>query len=188
VRVVPSSPLILKHRPLKMIRWNGKRYVPAGVKPLMNRKRGANVPGMPKTKWIASWVGGEEEEIPVPTPSMTPSPTITPTPSITPTPTPSPSPIIGDFIITQDGDVLEAQNGDLIEWFEQTLDPDAAAYLADVVASGGTTNPTIESAVDTLFTSLKSAGLYSKMIGMYPFVGAAAGCHAITKSIYTMTR
>jgi len=86
-----------------------------------------------------------------PTPSITPS--ITPTSSITPTPTPSSSSI--------------------------SLDPDAAAYLADVVASGGTTNPTIESAVDTLFTSLKSNGLYSKMILFYPFVGGTSGSHSV---------
>ena len=113
---------------------------------------------------------------PTPTPSITPSLTPTPTPSATPAP-------IGDFIITQDGDILEAQNGDLIEWFEQTLDPDAAAYLADVVASGGTTNPTIEAAVDTLFTDLKSNGLYSKMKAMYPYVGATASSHAINATL-----
>jgi len=141
-----------------MIRWNGKRYVPAGVKPLMNRK-GVNVPGMPKTKWIASWVGGESElecdftyEILV-SPTPTPTSSITPTPTITPTITPTPS--------------------------TPYLDPDAAAYLADVVASGGTTDATIEAAVDTLFTSLKSNGLYSKMILFYPFVGGTSGSHSL---------
>ena len=72
-----------------MIRWNGRNYIPAGMKPLLNRKTGANVPGMPKTKWIASWVGGVEETSPVPPP--TPSISVTPsiTPSITPSVTPS---------------------------------------------------------------------------------------------------
>lgn len=150
-----------------MIRWNGKQYVPAGVKPLMNRKRGANVPGMPKTRWIASWVGGETElecdftyEILV-TPTPTPTSSITPTPSITPTLTPTPTPSSS----------------------APSIDPDAAAYLADVVASGGTTNPTIEAAVDTLFTSLKSNGLYNKMIAMYPYVGATAASHAINATL-----
>ena len=40
-------------------------------------------------------------------PSPTPSPTLTPTP--TPTPVPN-------YIITQDGDVLQTQDGDNIEW------------------------------------------------------------------------
>ena len=74
-----------------MIRWNGKRYVPAGVKPLMNRKRGANVPGMPKSRWIASWVGGEQAETP-PTPETC-------------------------HIEAQNGDILIAQNGDYIDHF-----------------------------------------------------------------------
>jgi len=41
------------------------------------------------------------------------APSPTPSPSITPTPTPTP---ITNFIITQDGDVLETQDGDNIEW------------------------------------------------------------------------
>jgi len=81
------------------------------------------------------------------------SPTPTPTQTGTPTPTPTPS--------------------------APSVDPDAAAYLADVVISGGTTNPTIEAAVNTLFTDLKSNGLYSKMLAMYPYVGATAASHSI---------
>jgi len=88
-------------------------------------------------------------------PSPTPSATSSPTPSITPTMTPTPTPSA------------------------PSIDPDAAAYLADVVASGGTTNPTIEAAVDTLFTDLKSNGLYSKMLAMYPYVGSTAASHSI---------
>ena len=88
-------------------------------------------------------------------PSPTPTSTITPTPTMTPTPSSTPS----------------------------SLDPDAAAYLADIVVSGGTITPTIESAVDTLFTSLKSNSLYSKMIAMYPFIGATAASHAINATL-----
>ena len=88
-------------------------------------------------------------------PSPTPSATSSPTPSITPTMTPTPSASV------------------------PSIDPDAAAYLADVIASGGTTNATISAATDTLFTSLKSNGLYSKMYAMYPYVGATAASHAI---------
>ena len=145
-----------------MIRWNGKRYVPAGVKPLMNRKRGANVPGMPKTKWIASWVGGESVpecdftyEILV-TPTPTPTSSITPTPSITPTLTPTPTPSSS----------------------APAFDADAAAYLADVIASGGTTDATISAATNTLFVDLKSNGLYDDLY-FFPFVGGTAASHSL---------
>lgn len=92
-------------------------------------------------------------------PSPTPTSTNTPTPTLTPTNTPTPTP-----------------SG-------TSIDPDAAAYLADIVISGGTITPTIESAVDTLFTSLKSNGLYSKMLAFYPYVGGTAGSHAINANL-----
>ena len=62
---------------------------------------------------------------PTPTPSITPTTTPTPTsspispsPSVTstPTPTPTPSPVGGFFILYETGDVMEAENGDLIEY------------------------------------------------------------------------
>jgi len=84
-----------------MIRWNGKRYIPAGVKPLIRRRNGAPVPGKPNARWVAGWVGGLGElecdftyEIiadVTPTPTITPTPTLTPTPTITSTPTPTPT-------------------------------------------------------------------------------------------------
>ena len=91
------------------------------------------------------------------TPSITPTSTITPTPSVTVTPsiTPTPSASVPAF------------------------DADALAYLEDVSLSGGTTGTTINDAVNTLFTDLKSNGLYSKMLAMYPFVGGTAASHAI---------
>lgn len=92
-------------------------------------------------------------------PSPTPTSTITPTPTLTPTNTPTPTP-----------------SG-------ISIDPDASAYLADIVISGGTITPTIESAVDTLFSSLKSAGLYDKIYTMYPFVGGVAASHAINAKL-----
>ena len=161
-----------------MIRWNGKRYVPAGVKPLMKGK-GVKVPGMPKTKWIASWVGGQEEQvldcdftyefILDPTPTQTLTSTATPTPTITSSSTPTPTPT--------------ATYTPTPTTSETVFDSDAAAYLADVIASGGTTNPTISAATNTLFTSLKSNGLYSKMIVMYPFVGGTASSHSINANL-----
>jgi len=90
---------------------------------------------------------------PTPTSSVTPTPTITPTmtPTMTMTPTPS----------------------------APSFDADAAAYLADVITSGGTVNATMSAATNTLFTDLKSNGLYSKMIAMYPYVGGTASSHSI---------
>lgn len=51
-------------------------------------------------------------------------------------------------------------------------DPDAAAYLAAVVATGGTVTTGITAAVETLFTDLKTAGIYSKLDLLMPMVGA----------------
>lgn len=89
---------------------------------------------------------------PTPTPTFTPTPSVTPpvtptntpsgTPAVTPTPTSSP-----------------------------TGDPDAQAYLAAVVATGGTVTSDITTAVETLFTQLKSNGLYSKLDILMPMVG-----------------
>jgi hypothetical protein len=58
-------------------------------------------------------------------------------------------------------------------------DADATAYLAAVVAAGGTVDATITTATNTLFTSLKSAGLYTKVKAMYPIVGGVAAAHAV---------
>lgn len=51
-------------------------------------------------------------------------------------------------------------------------DADATAYLAAVVATGGTVDATITSAVNTLFTDLKTAGIYTKLDLLMPMVGA----------------
>jgi len=79
-------------------------------------------------------------------------PAPTPTPTSTPTVTPSPGP---------------------------AFDADAAAYLAAVIATGGTLNSTISGATDTLYTSLKSAGLYSKLSRFYPMLGTTSSTMAV---------
>lgn len=50
------------------------------------------------------------------TPTQTPTQTPTPTPSVTPTftPTPSATPVIQFFILAENGDTLQAENGDLL--------------------------------------------------------------------------
>ena len=53
------------------------------------------------------------------------------------------------------------------------VDPDCAAFLT----ATGITDPTISGAICTLVTSLKSAGLWTKMNAVYPFVGGTATTH-----------
>ena len=158
-----------------MIRWNGKNWIPAGVKPVVGRRRGAPVPGRPKARWVAGWVGGlgdtgqdcdftyELLVTPTPTPSssvtptVTPSVTVTPTASISPTPsitpTPSPSQVSGD--------------------------PDANAYITRVTNAGGTLTSAEETAIEDLFTTLKSDGIYSKLGMMHLYVGGNSASHAL---------
>jgi len=100
-----------------------------------------------------------------PTPTPTQTTTVTPTQTNTPTPTPSSAP---------------------------AFDSDAAAYLADVLSAGGTgITSTVSGATNTLFTELKTEGLYSKLIVWYPFLGGIDTSHAImgdrTQSTYDMT-
>jgi hypothetical protein len=52
-------------------------------------------------------------------------------------------------------------------------DPDAAAFLTAV----GITDVTISSAIDTLVKDLKAAGIWSRAIALYPFVGGTASTH-----------
>ena len=98
---------------------------------------------------------------PTPTSTVTPTPTTTntPTPTTTSTPTPTPTPSATP---------------------PASFDTDAAAYLADVLSAGGTgITSTVSAATNTLYTELKSNGLYSKFIIFYPFVGGTAASHSI---------
>ena len=53
------------------------------------------------------------------------------------------------------------------------MDSDAQAFIT----AAGISNSTQQSAVNTLVTSLKSAGLWTKMKAIYPFVGGTASAH-----------
>tara|TARA_R110000868_G_scaffold254424_2_gene511016 strand:+ start:206 stop:1069 length:864 start_codon:yes stop_codon:yes gene_type:complete len=53
------------------------------------------------------------------------------------------------------------------------LDPDAVAFLS----AAGITDPTIESAVNTLVVDMKAANIWTKMKAVYPFVGGTASTH-----------
>ena len=85
------------------------------------------------------------------TPTLTPSPTHTASPTVTPTQTNTPTPSSAP-----------------------AFDSDAAAFLEAVLLTGGTLDTTISGATNTLFTDLKSNGLYSKMTQFYPMIGGTA--------------
>jgi hypothetical protein len=103
-----------------------------------------------------------------PTPSVTQTQTNTPTPSGTPSVTPSPTPSILPSGTTE-----------------------ANTYLAAVTSNGGTgLTSTISAATVTLFTSLVSNGLYSKMLAMYPLIGGVANSaklNAVNLGTYDIT-
>ncbi len=59
-----------------------------------------------------------------------------------------------------------------------------------MVSAGGSVNATMSAATNTLFTSLKSASLYSKIKLMYPYMGGVAGSNrinAINPLLYNIT-
>jgi len=116
---------------------------------------------------------------PTPTPSITPTltptvtstitPTITQTPSVTPTITSSATPTM-----TPTPSSTPAP-----------FDSDAAAYLASVLSNGGTLDSTMSAATNTLFTNLKSNGIYSNLIAFYPILGGVANSHKLNGNLNT---
>ena len=58
-------------------------------------------------------------------------------------------------------------------------DADADAYIAEVIAQGGTLSGAEETAIDTFYTNLKSAGIYNKLHVFYPFLGGTATSNAV---------
>lgn len=54
-----------------------------------------------------------------------------------------------------------------------TVDPDAQAFIT----AASITDPTQQSAIDTLVTDLKGYGIWTKMKAIYPFVGGTATSH-----------
>ena len=80
------------------------------------------------------------------------TPVPSPTPSITPTPTPTPTPV-------------------------PSFDPDAQAFFNAITGAGGSLTTTEQDATNQLVLDLKGYGLWSKMIGLWPVVGATAVEH-----------
>jgi hypothetical protein len=93
----------------------------------------------------------------------TPTPTNTVTPTVTPTNTPTPTP-------TNTVTPTPSRPG---------TDPNADAYITAVTTAGGSLSAGQQTAIQTLFTSLKSAGLYNDILIMYPMVGGTLPSHAI---------
>jgi hypothetical protein len=54
-----------------------------------------------------------------------------------------------------------------------STDPDAQAFIT----AAGITNPTQQSAINTLVVGLKTDGIWTKMMAIYPFVGGTATSH-----------
>jgi hypothetical protein len=57
--------------------------------------------------------------------------------------------------------------------FGAAVDPDAQAFIT----AAGLTNPTQQSAINTLVVSMKGFGIWTKMKAIYPFVGGTATTH-----------
>jgi hypothetical protein len=69
--------------------------------------------------------------------------------------------------------VNEIRIGSTLVWQFSSLDPDAQAFIT----AAGITNPTQQTAINTLVVSLKGYGLWTKMKAIYPFVGGTATTH-----------
>lgn len=60
-----------------------------------------------------------------------------------------------------------------------SFDPDAQAYIDEVIAAGGTLSAGDQTAINGLYVSLKANSLYSEILYMYPFMGESADASAI---------
>ena len=109
--------------------------------------------------------------LPSPTPTQTPTVTPTITPTETPTNTPTVTPTVTPTN-TNTPTTTTTNTPTPTATPAPPFDADAAAYLAAVIAAGGTgITSTVSAATDTLVTSLKSAGLWTLIDAIYPFLG-----------------
>jgi len=124
--------------------------------------------------------------LPTPTPSNTPTTTPTTTPTVTPTNTLTPTPTLTNTV-TPTNTPTSSVTPTLTKTPTPTptpspgpaFDADAAAYLAAVLATGGTVTSPMSAATNILFTSLKSNGLYNNIIAMYPLIGGTQNSESI---------
>ena len=70
--------------------------------------------------------------------------------------------------------VNEIRIGSTLVWQFSSLDPDAQAFIT----AAGITNPTQQTAINTLVVSLKGYGIWTKMKAIYPMVGGTNAQHA----------
>jgi len=113
------------------------------------------------------------------TPTNTATPTQTPTTTTTLTSTPTPT-------VTQTPTNTATQTQTPTNTGTPTPTPtlpagstEAIAYLNRVVASGGTVNATASGATITMFNSLFSNNLWTKLYAFYPILGGVAASHSI---------
>jgi len=69
--------------------------------------------------------------------------------------------------------VNEIRIGSTLVWQFSSVDPDAQAFIT----AAGITNPTQQTAINTLVLSLKANSIWTKMKAIYPFVGGTATSH-----------
>jgi hypothetical protein len=117
-------------------------------------------------------------ETPTNTPTQTPSETPTQTPTNTATPSETPTQ-------TPTNTATPTNTPTPSSTPPAAFDADAAAYLAVVIASGGTVDATTSAATNTLFTSLKSNSLYTKIIAFYPYIGGVGASNRLEAKLQT---
>ena len=121
-----------------------------------------------------------------PTPSITPTQTQTPTISLSPTNTPTPTISLSPTLTPTNTNTPTPSSTPPLSGTSE-----ANTYLAAVTSNGGTgLTSTISAATRTLFTSLVSNGLYSKMLAMYPLIGGVANSaklNAVNIGTYDIT-
>ena len=79
--------------------------------------------------------------------------------------------------------------GGRFQYAADPVDADAQVFFNRVTSAGGTLSATEQSAITTLVTSLKSAGIWTLMKAIYPMVGSSAAACAqnLKSSSYTGT-
>lgn len=163
------------------MKWNGKNYRPLVPQKIKFQEEKFDVEEYLKSlaekhDRVPVWrsvigVNVPVEEGPQPSPSVTPSNTPTGTPTGTPTNTPTTT-----ITLTPTGTPTGTPTPTPSA---VAFDSGATAYLNAVVTAGGTVDATMSAATNTFFTSIRSSGLLSKMVTMYPFIGGTAASHAI---------
>ena len=155
------------------LKWNGRSYRPAQAvrvyKPSINEllKPLSEKPTTGTVFIVGNAINAKNQPAvtPSPTPSITPTQTptqtITPTSTLTPTPTgsptstPTPTPT------------------------SSSVPTPADIYIAEVLNQGGTLSGSEQTAIQTFFNDLTSAGLLSKFYFLHLFLGGTAGSNAI---------